>query len=191
MRAAISGERQKRRVVLPHVNISKAEIAHPISYTVNSIVLLTNGITFAIQAVLLLTIGGWADYGTWRCASRFRTQSERRVTIGPCRPNIAIFFTLLAVGVSFAWLGVEDPSQWRTGVALYVLGRGSWDIFCSYCSHLNACTFCSSDRVSGEGHHMVTLLIHLLIRRCLGCPYVLDCRIPWPGSQSPRSSRVR
>jgi hypothetical protein len=36
--------------------------------TVNSIVLLTNGISFAIQAVLLLTIGGWADYGTWRCA---------------------------------------------------------------------------------------------------------------------------
>ncbi|KAI9463268.1 MFS general substrate transporter [Lactarius psammicola] len=74
---------------------------------VNSIVLLTNGISFAIQAVLLLTIGGWADYGTWR-------------------PNITIFFTLLAVGVSFAWLGVEDPSQWRTGVALYVLGLISY-----------------------------------------------------------------
>jgi hypothetical protein len=35
---------------------------------VNSIVLLTNGISFAIQAVLLLMIGAWADYGTWRCA---------------------------------------------------------------------------------------------------------------------------
>ncbi|KAH9168848.1 MFS general substrate transporter [Lactarius sanguifluus] len=74
---------------------------------VNSIVLLTNGISFAIQAVLLLTIGGWADYGTWR-------------------PNITIFFTVLAIGVSFAWLGVEDPSQWRTGVALYVLGLISY-----------------------------------------------------------------
>ncbi|KAH9064003.1 autophagy-related protein 22-like protein [Lactarius vividus] len=81
--------------------------------SVNSIVLLTNGISFAIQAVLLLTIGGWADYGTWR-------------------PNITIFFTVLAVGVSFAWLGVEDPSQWRTGVALYVLGCAS-RIFYSYC----------------------------------------------------------
>lgn len=38
------------------------------------------------------------------------------------RPNITIFFTLLAVGVAFAWLGVKDPSQWRTGVALYILG---------------------------------------------------------------------
>lgn len=33
---------------------------------VNSIVLLTNGISFAIQAVLLLVIGAWADYGEWR-----------------------------------------------------------------------------------------------------------------------------
>lgn len=33
---------------------------------VNSIVLLTNGISFAIQAVVLLSIGAWADYGRWR-----------------------------------------------------------------------------------------------------------------------------
>ncbi|OSX57723.1 hypothetical protein POSPLADRAFT_1155849 [Postia placenta MAD-698-R-SB12] len=70
---------------------------------VNAIVLLTNGISFAIQAAVLLLIGAWADYGQWR-------------------PNITIFFTLLAVAVSFAWLGVEDPSQWKAGVALYILG---------------------------------------------------------------------
>ncbi|TFK40194.1 MFS general substrate transporter [Crucibulum laeve] len=70
---------------------------------INSIVLLTNGISFAIQAVLLLAIGAWADYGRWR-------------------PNITIFFTIVAVAVSFAWLGVEDPSKWRAGVALYILG---------------------------------------------------------------------
>ncbi|KAL0577641.1 hypothetical protein V5O48_004330 [Marasmius crinis-equi] len=70
---------------------------------INSIVLMTNGISFAIQAVLLLLIGAWADYGRWR-------------------PNITIFFTFLAVGVSFAWLGVEDPSRWQAGVALYILG---------------------------------------------------------------------
>jgi hypothetical protein len=39
------------------------------------------------------------------------------------RPNITILFTVVAVAVSFAWLGVEDPSKWRTGVALYILGR--------------------------------------------------------------------
>ncbi|EGN98810.1 hypothetical protein SERLA73DRAFT_181460 [Serpula lacrymans var. lacrymans S7.3] len=70
---------------------------------INSIVLLTNGISFAIQAVLLLTIGAWADYGRWR-------------------PNITIAFTLVAIAISFAWLGVEDPSQWQAGVALYILG---------------------------------------------------------------------
>ncbi|KAH7930161.1 MFS general substrate transporter [Leucogyrophana mollusca] len=70
---------------------------------INSIVLLTNGISFAIQAALLLMIGAWADYGRWR-------------------PNITIVFTAVAVAVSLAWLGVEDPSRWRAGVALYVLG---------------------------------------------------------------------
>ncbi|KAF9267955.1 MFS general substrate transporter [Marasmius fiardii PR-910] len=70
---------------------------------INSIVLLTNGISFAIQAALLLFIGAWADYGRWR-------------------PNITIFFTFLAVGVAFAWLGVQDPSRWQAGIALYILG---------------------------------------------------------------------
>ncbi|KAF8627990.1 hypothetical protein AX15_004117 [Amanita polypyramis BW_CC] len=76
---------------------------------INSIVLFTNGISFAIQAALLLFIGAWADYGYWR-------------------PNITIFFTVLAVAVSFAWLGVEDPSKWRAGVALYILGLITYQI---------------------------------------------------------------
>ncbi|KAF9048575.1 autophagy-related protein 22-like protein [Panaeolus papilionaceus] len=70
---------------------------------INSIVLLTNGISFAIQAVLLIIIGAWADYGTWR-------------------PQITVLFTVMAVAVSFAWLGVEDPSKWQAATALYVLG---------------------------------------------------------------------
>ncbi|GJE94575.1 MFS general substrate transporter [Phanerochaete sordida] len=70
---------------------------------ISSIVLLTNGISFALQAAILLLIGAWADYGTWR-------------------PNITIFFTILAVAVSFAWLAVEDPSKWQAGVVLYILG---------------------------------------------------------------------
>ncbi|KIM40550.1 hypothetical protein M413DRAFT_73122 [Hebeloma cylindrosporum] len=74
---------------------------------INSIVLFTNGISFAMQAALLLVIGAWADYGRWR-------------------PNVTIFFTLVSVGVSFAWLGVEHPSQWRAGAALYVLGLLSY-----------------------------------------------------------------
>ncbi|KAG8744144.1 hypothetical protein FRC10_010713 [Ceratobasidium sp. 414] len=55
------------------------------------------------RAVLFLIIGAWADYGSWR-------------------PNITIAFTIVAVAVSFAWLGVTDPSKWEAGVALYILG---------------------------------------------------------------------
>ena len=79
---------------------------------------MTNGISFAIQAVLLLFIGAWADYGTWRFVFRSATQAR----LYYCRPNINIFFTLLAIAVSFAWLGVEDPAQWRAGIVLYILG---------------------------------------------------------------------
>ncbi|KAI9568217.1 autophagy-related protein 22-like protein [Boletus coccyginus] len=74
---------------------------------INAIVLLTNGISFAIQAVLLLVVGAWADYSQWR-------------------PNITIIFTLVAVAVSFAWLGVDDPSKWQAGVVLYILGLISY-----------------------------------------------------------------
>ena len=90
-------------------------------YSVNSIVLVTNGISFALQAVLLLIIGAWADYGTWRCVGRHVVASKSSCVIG--RPNITIFFTIVAVGVSFAWLGVEHPDQWEAATALYVLGR--------------------------------------------------------------------
>lgn len=83
--------------VLPHLGKTR---------DINSVVPLTNGISFAIQAVIMLVIGAWADYGQWR-------------------PYITIIFTLLAVAVSLAWLGVEDPSKWQIGVILYVLGYQS------------------------------------------------------------------
>ena len=87
----------------------------------NSIVLLTNGISFALHAAVLLVIGAWADYGTWRCVGRHVVASKSSCVIG--RPNITIFFTIVAVGVSFAWLGVEHPDQWEAATALYVLGH--------------------------------------------------------------------
>ena len=37
-----------------------------IDFAVNSIVLLTNGVSFALQAAVLLLVGAWADYGRWR-----------------------------------------------------------------------------------------------------------------------------
>jgi MFS-type transporter involved in bile tolerance (Atg22 family) len=60
--------------------------------TVNSIVLITNGLSFALQAVLFLLVGSFADYGYWR----------RYILVG---------FTLLAWGTSFGWLGVERADK--------------------------------------------------------------------------------
>ena len=51
--------------VRPRLSRHSSDRLSPVT-TVNSIVLLTNGISFALQAVVLLTIGAWADYGTWR-----------------------------------------------------------------------------------------------------------------------------
>ncbi|WWC65513.1 uncharacterized protein I303_108131 [Kwoniella dejecticola CBS 10117] len=69
----------------------------------NSIVLITNGLSFAFQAVIFLIVGSFADYGVWR-------------------PHITTAFTALTWAVSFAWLGVEKPSKWEAGTALYILG---------------------------------------------------------------------
>ena len=71
--------------------------------SINSIVLLANGISFAIQCMLFLIIGSYADFGNWR-------------------PNILIVASLVAYAIGFGWLGVADPAKWRQGVALYMVG---------------------------------------------------------------------
>jgi hypothetical protein len=69
-------------------------------HIVNSIVLLTNGISFAIQAVLLLLIGAWADYGRWRFVVRclqfllFNAWADKSVALDP---------TLLSSSLSWQW----------------------------------------------------------------------------------------
>jgi len=47
----------------------------------------------------------------------------RSVCLNHRRPNITIFFTTVAIAVSFAWLGVKDASKWQAAVVLYILGR--------------------------------------------------------------------
>ncbi|MCJ1311770.1 hypothetical protein MMC25_005443 [Agyrium rufum] len=71
--------------------------------TVNSIVLLSNGISFAIQSVLFLIIGSYADFGR-------------------SRPYILIVWSILAFAIGFAWLGVHDPSKWEVATGLYIVG---------------------------------------------------------------------
>ena len=61
--------------------------------TINSIVLLANGISFAIQVVLFVFLGSMADYGKWR-------------------PWILVFWSIVAFGLGFGWLGVHTEDKW-------------------------------------------------------------------------------
>ncbi|KAH8886960.1 MFS general substrate transporter [Thozetella sp. PMI_491] len=80
---------------------------------VNSIVLLANGISFAIQAVLFLVIGAYADFGTGR---RW----------------VLVFWSLVAYGIGFGWLGVHEPEQWQTGAGLYMVGLIAYQLTLTY-----------------------------------------------------------
>jgi hypothetical protein len=59
---------------------------------INGVILLCNGISFAIQAVLFLLIGAYADFGTFR-------------------PRILMVLSCVAWGIGFGWLGVHHESQ--------------------------------------------------------------------------------
>ncbi|KAJ2975696.1 hypothetical protein NQ176_g5379 [Zarea fungicola] len=80
---------------------------------VNSIVLVCNGIAFAIQVVLFLLIGAYADFGTWR-------------------PYILLVWSIIAYGIGFGWIAVHDPENWRTGVGLYIVGIIAYQITLTY-----------------------------------------------------------
>ncbi|KAL8692626.1 MAG: hypothetical protein Q9218_002390 [Villophora microphyllina] len=71
--------------------------------TVNSIVLLTNGISFAIQVVIFLVIGSYADFGR-------------------SRPNILIVLSIVAFGIGFGWLGVHTADKWQVAAGMYIVG---------------------------------------------------------------------
>ncbi|EFX06261.1 autophagy protein [Grosmannia clavigera kw1407] len=71
--------------------------------TVESIVLLCNGISFAIQIAVFLVLGSFADFGQWR-------------------PNILIVLSIMAYAIGFAWLGVHTEDKWRIGTGLYIVG---------------------------------------------------------------------
>lgn len=80
---------------------------------VNSIVLLANGISFALQAVLFLGIGAWADFGTGR---RW----------------VLLVWSIIAFGIGFGWLGVHDPSKWEAAAGLYIIGLIAYQLTLTY-----------------------------------------------------------
>ncbi|POR33716.1 Autophagy-like protein 22 [Tolypocladium paradoxum] len=80
---------------------------------VNSIVLLANGMSFAVQAALLLVIGAYADFGTGR---RW----------------VLLVWSVAAYGIGFGWLGVHDPGRWRVGAGLYIVGLVAYQLTLTY-----------------------------------------------------------
>lgn len=80
---------------------------------VNSIVLLANGISFALQAALFLIIGAYADFGTGR---RW----------------ILIVWSVIAYGIGFGWLGVHRPEQWKIATGLYIVGLIAYQLTLTY-----------------------------------------------------------
>lgn len=80
---------------------------------VTSIVLLANGMSFALQAVLFLFIGAYADFGTGR---RW----------------VLIIWSIIAYAIGFAWLGVHDPDKWKIGAGLYIVGLISYQLTLTY-----------------------------------------------------------
>lgn len=81
--------------------------------SVNSIVLLSNGVSFALQTVLFLAIGAYADFGRGR---RW----------------LLMAWSVLAYAVGFAWLGVHEPEKWKVAVGLYIVGLICYQLTLTY-----------------------------------------------------------
>ncbi|KAG6009306.1 hypothetical protein E4U43_000020 [Claviceps pusilla] len=80
---------------------------------VNSIVLLCNGISFAIQGALFLIIGSYADFGTGR---RW----------------VLLIWSVVAYGIGFGWIGVHEAEQCKVGVGLYIVGLIAYQLTLTY-----------------------------------------------------------
>lgn len=70
---------------------------------VASVVLIANGISFAIMTVFLVTVGSVADYGTF---GRY----------------LLVVVTLLCWAAQFACLALTVPSRWPLSMTLYIAG---------------------------------------------------------------------
>ena len=102
----------QRAVVVGGKNNIRLKFAGSVK-TINSIILLCNGISFSIQIVVFLILGSYADFGTFR-------------------PNILIVLSLIAWGLGFGWLGVHHQSQWKTGLGLYIIGLIAYQLCLTY-----------------------------------------------------------
>ena len=90
--------------------------------TINSIVLLANGISFAVQVVVFLVVGSYAGGFSGRFWKAEIVADDNK-DFGRSRPNILIVFSILAFGIGFGWLGVHTANKWEVATGLYIVGR--------------------------------------------------------------------
>lgn len=84
-------------------------------HDVDSIILLANGASFAAQAVLLLVIGAYADFGA-----------------GTGRMLLLLLWSLVGYGVGFGWLAVRHQSRWVLAIVLYAVGLVAYQLTLTY-----------------------------------------------------------
>ncbi|ORX40335.1 putative autophagy protein [Kockovaella imperatae] len=72
--------------------------------TINSLLLDISGIMFAVQAVFLLIIGPFADYGNWR-------------------PFILTGAQIVLWIMQFALVGIKEPKDWQIANGIYLVGN--------------------------------------------------------------------
>ncbi|KAG6004557.1 hypothetical protein E4U21_000941 [Claviceps maximensis] len=80
---------------------------------IDSIVSLCNGIVLAIQAVLLLVMGAFADYGS-------------------CRRWVLLVWSILSYSVGFCWLAAQIVETWRIAAISYIIGLVSYHLTTTY-----------------------------------------------------------
>ncbi|KAF3395455.1 Autophagy-related protein 22 [Talaromyces pinophilus] len=76
---------------------------------IDTVVLTSNGIVFAFQAFFLICFGSMADYG-------------------PVKRWVLIFWTIVCWATQFAFLGLQDASQYRAAIGVYIITYLSYNL---------------------------------------------------------------
>lgn len=69
---------------------------------IDTVILISNGIVFAINGTFLICFGSLGDYGSWK-------------------KGILIFWTFVCWATQFAFLGLKHPSQYKSAIAIYIV----------------------------------------------------------------------
>lgn len=102
---------------------------------VSSVVLVVNGISFAVMTMLFTTIGSCADYGIW---------NKWILIVATGEPDVRTFHWLtpsnselvICWASQFGWMGITHASQWQAAIAVYLLGYISYGVTLVFYSNI-------------------------------------------------------